>query len=271
MLYLAPYKLYSESAKALALALHVKRITGEKLVASGSVVINWGKSDLRTFGSGVTVYNKPEAVSRSLNKLDTFSALDAAGVPCVSWTQSQSVAQDWLNEGAYVYARTNVMSSGGRGIVVVGLEDALPSAPLYTKGFNKTHEYRVHVAFGEVIDISKKKKRFGIGVNSFIKNSDNGWVYCRQEISTPDAVKQISIDAIAALGLDFGALDVLYKERDNEARVLEVNSAPGIEGTTLQAYVNVFRRKYEQNVYFKIKKNTYQSPTLRWGRNRVSY
>jgi glutathione synthase/RimK-type ligase-like ATP-grasp enzyme len=241
MLYIAPYKLGSESAKALALALNVKRITGEKLVASGSIVVNWGKSDLRTFGSGVAVYNKPEAVSRSLNKLETFKALDAANVPTLDWTEDRFVAMDWLNEGHHVYARTNVMSSQGRGIIVAGLEDALPYAPLYTKGFNKTHEYRVHVAFGQVIDFSKKKKRIGVDVSGFIKNSNNGWVYCRQDLVLPDAIKTACINAIKALGLDFGALDVLYKERDNEARIVEVNSAPGIEGTTLNAYVNIFR------------------------------
>ena len=36
---------------------------------------------------------------------------------------------------------------------------------------------------------------------------------------------------------DFGAFDVIYNQKKNQAFVLECNTAPGIEGTTLDNYV----------------------------------
>ena len=72
MLYIAPYNLGSVSAKALAQNLKVKRITGDKLITPGSVVINWGRSDLRQFGASITVLNKPAAVEICKNKILTM-------------------------------------------------------------------------------------------------------------------------------------------------------------------------------------------------------
>jgi len=46
--------------------------------------------------------------------------------------------------------------------------------------------------------------------------------------------------SVMALGLDFGAVDIVYNENDNKAYVLEINTAPGLSGTTLEKYVEVF-------------------------------
>ena len=70
--------------------------------------------------------------------------------------------------------------------------------------------------------------------NPLIKNLDNGWVFCRTGISLPDDARNQAIAAVRSLGLDFGAVDVLYREREDKAFVLEVNTAPGLEGTTLE-------------------------------------
>jgi D-alanine-D-alanine ligase-like ATP-grasp enzyme len=44
-----------------------------------------------------------------------------------------------------------------------------------------------------------------------------------------------------ALGLDFGAADVLFNARRNQAYVLEVNTAPGLEGQTVNDYAEAFK------------------------------
>ena len=50
--------------------------------------------------------------------------------------------------------------------------------------------------------------------------------------------------AVEALGLDFGAVDIMYHE--NTFYVLEVNTAPGLTRTrTLEAYANEIRRLKE--------------------------
>ena len=238
-LFIAPYNMGSESAKVLAQGLNALRINGDKSLPT-CAVINWGRSNLSLKGKPVKVFNHPYSVAMAANKIATFKRLTIWKVPHVEWTQDANVAKSWLSD-SFVYARTIVDSSQGEGIVIVGQDDIhFPSASLYTKGFNNTHEYRVHVAFDEVIDFTKKKKRLDAEVNPLIKNSSNGWVFCREEIELPEKVKQVCVRAVKALGLDFGAVDVLYKQRDNEAKICEVNTAPGIEGTTLTAYINKF-------------------------------
>lgn len=245
--FIAPYKMGSLSAKNLSRTLGALRITGSKRLRR-SVVINWGKQDLALRGFCQKIINKPEAVRIAANKIETFKALSRAGVPTLEWTQDRNVALNWIDDGDVVYCRSTVTSSQGKGISVVGMDDQLPHVPLYTRGFIKTHEYRVHVAFGEVIDFSKKRKRNDIECSQYIKNSSNGWVFCRDGVTLPDVVKQAAIKAVAALGLDFGALDVLYKESTNTVRIAEINTAPGIEATTLTRYSEAFK-KYINTYY----------------------
>jgi hypothetical protein len=42
------------------------------------------------------------------------------------------------------------------------------------------------------------------------------------------------------LELDFGAVDLIWNENQNVVYVLEVNTAPGMEGTTLENYCDAF-------------------------------
>lgn len=53
-----------------------------------------------------------------------------------------------------------------------------------------------------------------------------------REVHIPDYVKDIGIQAVQALGLTYGAVDIIVK--DETPYVLEVNSAFGLEGTTTQ-------------------------------------
>ena len=56
----------------------------------------------------------------------------------------------------------------------------------------------------------------------------------------PVVVEQGSL-AFAASELDFGAVDIIFNERENKAYVLEINSAPGLEGSTIQDYATMLQ------------------------------
>ena len=56
-------------------------------------------------------------------------------------------------------------------------------------------------------------------------------------IIQPDrTVLSAGIRAVGCLGLDFGAADIGWNSHDGEPSVYEVNTAPGLEGTTLDKY-----------------------------------
>jgi glutathione synthase/RimK-type ligase-like ATP-grasp enzyme len=203
-------------------------------------VLNWGNTTAPV--NRLTQYiNHPSAVNIARNKLSTFQRLkDNNFTQMPEFTTNKDVAQQWLNERHKVVVRQSLTSYGGRGIVVVKPGETLPDAPLYTKYFKKTHEYRVHVFNGQVIDFTEKKHEQGVEpANPYIRNHDNGWVFCRENVVLPDNVKAAAIRAVAILGLDFGALDV--GEKDGNVCLFEINSAPGVEGTTLEKYINVLR------------------------------
>jgi hypothetical protein len=61
------------------------------------------------------------------------------------------------------------------------------------------------------------------------RNHENGFRFERTELAdTPEGLKDVSRRAVAALGLDFGAVDALQTP-SGEFVVLEVNSAPGVQ------------------------------------------
>jgi glutathione synthase/RimK-type ligase-like ATP-grasp enzyme len=248
-----PYKIGSQSAKMLARALGVKRIIpgGGYVPRSSTTIINWGSSNLGFHYSG-RVLNRPEAVAKAANKLSTLSVLAANGISVPEYTTDRMVARRWLEDDYRVVVRHKLSSHSGQGIEIVRPDEyrELPHAPLYTKYVRKDQEFRVHVFNGVVIDYSEKRKRAGSSVTSnLVRNHANGWVFCRDGVVCPDFVKTSCVKSVKALGLDFGAVDIVV--RDGKCWVLEVNSAPGIEGSTLRKYVEALRyyvpdRRYDE-------------------------
>lgn len=237
-----PYKLGSQSAKSLAQTLGVKRVRPTYNARRTDVIINWGNSRPSDILHVDHDLNKHRAISIACNKLDTFRCLrhnEFEDTP--DWTWDKDIAEEWLQEGHTVYCRQTLTGHSGSGIVIAGPSDVLARAPLYTKATKHKHEFRIHVFKGEVIDVQQKKKRLGFeGGTSGIRNHANGWIYARCDIDVPLKVLTAAKEAVRILGLDFGACDIGYRERDDKAFLFEVNTAPGLYGTTLQKYVEAF-------------------------------
>lgn len=96
-------------------------------------------------------------------------------------------------------------------------------------------EYRVHIFKGKSIRISQKE----------FYRDENGSKQYRTIKPTGELrnIRNAAKQAIGAVGLDFGAVDVLANGSDNEqVWVLEVNAAPGLGGTMPELYANTFLR-----------------------------
>lgn len=251
-----PYNMNSESAKDLAQLLNVMRIRpdGNFIPKHFMKILNWGSSRVPDWASraaarSVPILNKPANVAIAVDKLLTLKRLSEAGVRVPEFTTNVSVAGEWLRRGATVMERHELRGNSGDGIRVVNFDDEemesnLTSAPLYTKFIPKTAEFRVHVFNGEVIDYIQKLKisseRRPENFNKYISSVNYGWVFSRTGIRDMPEVRQIAIQAVRALGLDFGAVDVVFA--DGLPFVLEVNCSPGLAGTTLVKYGNALRR-----------------------------
>lgn len=237
---LYPYKMGSESCRELARSLNAKtnvkilrvRPNGRYRPRTNDAIINWGNSHEPGWRY-TDIINRPRAVSVAANKLLTLEALRNIGASHVPFTRERSVAVEW----PMVVERHTLTGHSGAGIII-NPNTAFSNAPLYTKLLTPSHEYRVHVFKGTVIDYTKKMKRTEDGLVSrmedeYVKNRAGGWEYLR-DVEPRESVKELAIAAVEALGLDFGAVDIIRHKRKNY--VLEVGTAPGLSPRGLEAY-----------------------------------
>lgn len=162
-------------------------------------------------------------------------------IPCPEWTVERAQAEQWIQEGHVVFCRTLTRASEGRGIAVAETVDQLVPAPVYTKYTKKKREYRVHVFKNKVVSILEKRKRVGWSEerDTRIRNTANGYVFCRSlGAGAPAGLIELAVAARAVTQSDFVGVDIGYNERRNQLFVIEVNSAPGIEGSNINDYVD---------------------------------
>lgn len=250
-----PYKNGSLSVKDLKEKLGCKEIKteGSKFRGRrGQVVLNWGATKYPEVVARLRVLNDKAAVSKAVDKIKTFTALAEAGCSIPPFTFDINEAKAWIEEGASVCCRTIVNGREGNGLVLADTKDQVVAAPLYTRYIKKKEEYRIHVFAGEVIHVQRKalrkleegQERLG---DLRIRNTAGGYVF---QMNLPEApneeVSAQAVKAVAALGLDFGAVDMIWNNKQQKAYILEVNTAPGIEGTTVDKYAEAIKKLVNQ-------------------------
>jgi glutathione synthase/RimK-type ligase-like ATP-grasp enzyme len=203
------------------------RFKGDK----DTVVINWGcGSELPREVTKCHIINKPEAIYNAIDKRAFLRLCTDSGVRTVPWSTDSREAQRWISRGDTVYCRTRLEGRQGQGIVICDSTSPLVTARLYTKYIPSTREYRVHVVDGEVIAVHRKIHDGETAITpetEKIRNTANGWLFARRSEYPGDICVQAKA-AVAAVGLDFAVVDVLWGE-ERLAYVLEANTAPGID------------------------------------------
>jgi glutathione synthase/RimK-type ligase-like ATP-grasp enzyme len=245
-MFIYPYKTGSKSAALLAEALDVPRIAHRNSRFRGGLdktVINWGSGELPYEVRRSRVINKEASVSACVNKIATFFALQRARVPTVEWTTDYNIARAWLTQGHRVCVRTEVEGRDGAGLTIIDRNQVLPRAPLYTKFVRADQEYRVNVCFDETMGVQIKVPT-GARSNPDIKTTGGGYGFRllgADEIRT--GLRPVARSAIAALGLDFGGVDII--RQGNNYYVLEVNSAPELTPEVCRRFARKFRSVLE--------------------------
>lgn len=161
-----------------------------------------------------------------------------------TFSSEREFAEDLIRSGKTVVCRTVLNGHSGVGIVLASKVEELVDAPLYVEYVPKKEEYRVHVFKGKAIHSSRKARKADVPegeVNWKIRNHNNGFIFQHENFEIPEGVVQQALIAVEQCGLDFGAVDVIWNDKQQKAYVLEINTAPGIEGVTLSKYVEAIQ------------------------------
>jgi hypothetical protein len=155
-------------------------------------------------------------------KLTDALLLTKAGIPTIK-TSKTNPGDGWLGR---------LDSHAGGNDLLTPPEE--PDFYVRKEAFRR--EFRIHSFSGRSIRAGVKTEREGVDqIHPWIRSWDGGWRVSYDGESVKQRHRDLAHQAVAALGLDFGAVD-LGEGPGKELIVLEVNRAPGIEGGTIEAY-----------------------------------
>jgi len=92
--------------------------------------------------------------------------------------------------------------------------------------FNKTHEFRIHVAHGKVLLVHQKSFAKGNIMETSEVNSGFWRVLDWSEFNPALCIE--SIKASEVLGLDYAAVDIMWNAHDNSMAICELNTDPDV-------------------------------------------
>lgn len=225
---------YSGRSKPSALA--IARAGGFSVVRGSEGDVNWGRQ------SANTILN-PD-ISNATNKRVMRELFAEHNVPMPKLFSNSEVSL-MFNQNRLIPTMVGRpdQHTKGRGFWKVNSESDFyralrgtrkkRAATHFMEFIDAPHELRVHIFKGKSIRISEKAHT-AFHIYTTIKPTVNV-KYVRE------AAKQ----AVEALGLDFGTVDVLADE-DGKPYVLEVNTAPGVGGSMPQLWADTFNKWYEE-------------------------
>lgn len=224
-------------------------------IPKGFTLINWGSGQIAAVvkSSAKRVLNETKAVNVCGNKVKFFEAQEASTTPArtPTFTTDLDKAMQWITEGLVVMGRS---ARGSCGLDIKFYEDdpeGFQSSEFWVQYKKKKEEYRIHIVGGTVVATQKKALRIEDPVSgekidhstveTRIRNHRNGFVFKRNDLSVPGDVVDQALQAFKNVGLDFGAVDVIWNQYEGKAYVLEINTAPGLEGTTITDYATALK------------------------------
>jgi glutathione synthase/RimK-type ligase-like ATP-grasp enzyme len=219
------------------------------------VVIVWGaKPDRSLDYSRHKWINTIDSVNRNRHKFNSLHIMEEHGVsvPRSFDSYEHDIYDRLLNECRAIIGRRNYHQGGTEFHVCLSRMDIdrakSEGADYFVKYIPKKNEFRFHVMNGKVIRVSQKVRKTeleeGETFDSQCWSHNKGWRFRGLRLDNPlitESAKENAIKSLEALGMDFGAVD-LVEDEDGNPFVLEINSAPGLEGTTLDIYVRELRK-----------------------------
>lgn len=93
------------------------------------------------------------------------------------------------------------------------------------------------ILYVQVLEKRKRKDFNDENRDTRIRNTANGYVFCSDGVVEPVGIRELALAASKVTSSAFRGVDIGYNEKLNELFVIEVNSAPGIQGTNVDRYI----------------------------------
>lgn len=207
------------SAKKLAKAIGAETYnltTGDKREFEGYDMV-WN------YGSREAIYaqhlaNRPIAVQRCVDKLQTFEIMRRFNIPTVDYTMfKHNVPEHWNS----IVIRDKRDGRKAEGLYFAEQGEALRDGAIYTEYFPHIAEYRIVCGFGWVLGRYKK-----VAV-------DGDWYF---ELMHKQGFEQVDKDCLKAarsLGIDYVGFDVL-EDSQGSCVIIEANSGALLQDEALK-------------------------------------
>lgn len=206
------------------------------------VIIFWGTSRHPSWymnsidNPKILLINNPSSISIARNKYKTFKILSNNNVLTPCFTADKSIASSFKRP---FIVREILNGHSGTGIHIIKEGDEILNGKLYVEYIDKEKEYRVHIFNDEAIKISRKIARKSVDFHDeFVWCHNNGYYFNKVRLNE-DAIN-VAKEAISTVGLNFGAVDIVKK--DDKYYVLEINTAPGLQGKSIEVYVESIKK-----------------------------
>lgn len=209
------------------------------------VLVRWGSR--RGMPHTDIELNTIPAIAAASDKVLTLTALQNKGLPVplfwTTWDKMARYIRDYMGP-ATVFGRDR-HGSQGRDIEVYRVGgravDGYDEQPRrqhdwYSLYMDSRREYRLHVVRDKVVRIQGKYLDYPelAEKNPYVRNYSTGYRFRTPRKDLIPSRKKSAIEAVAALGLDFGAVDMVLN--GPQATILEVNTAPSCSPLTAHCY-----------------------------------
>jgi glutathione synthase/RimK-type ligase-like ATP-grasp enzyme len=186
------------------------------------------------------VLNKAAAIECASNKYDSLALMESEGVRVPEWDTDPAALVERV--GFPILGRRTHHARGTDVVLCLQRRDYERSRlrrDYYVQYVPTSREYRLHVVGDECIRVQGKYLDYPRDWQPHIRNYASGYRFrAPSRRLRPDRI-EAAVAAVKALGLDFGAVDLIVGD-DDQAYVLEVNTAPSCSPRTALMYCNAF-------------------------------
>lgn len=219
----------------------------DRIPRGSRILVRYGNARISDRIARDTDINSPESIIRMSNKHRLSDYLVNTDITVPKYFSY--IGDKRIPDGITLpFLFRERLRRGGRDIIFCENKENLPRQDGFlVPYFETSREYRVHVLFGEVQKVFRKMPPLGFlpEQNALaIRSSYFGWYYSHSnldQVLCAESLVSTCKEVAKVLGSAFCGIDIAWSRIIKKWIVWEVNSAPSLNGSTLNLYVNLIQ------------------------------